>query len=52
MIEATEFPQLSMQYNVRGVPRTIVDGRMSIEGNVPESEFVGRIIRGFKENFQ
>jgi len=52
MIEATEFPQLSVQYNVRGVPRTIVDGRMPIEGSLPESEFVSRIINGFKENFQ
>lgn len=36
MIEATEFPHLSQKYNVRGVPRTVINEDSFIEGAVPE----------------
>lgn len=36
MIEATEFPHLSNKYNVRGVPRTIINENVFIEGAAPE----------------
>jgi glutaredoxin-like protein len=32
MIEATEFPHLSNKYNVRGVPRTVINENTFIEG--------------------
>ena len=35
MIEASEFPQLSNKYNVRGVPRTIINEDDYIEGAAP-----------------
>ena len=44
MVEATEFPHLSMRYNVRGVPRTIIGEDYPIEGAVPELEFVDKIV--------
>lgn len=36
MIEATEFPHLSQKYNVRGVPRTVINEDSFIEGAAPE----------------
>lgn len=36
MIEATEFPQLSMRYQVMGVPRTVVNETFHVEGAAPE----------------
>ncbi|MCL4551690.1 MAG: thioredoxin family protein [Bacteroidetes bacterium] len=36
MIEATEFPHLSNKYNVRGVPRTVINENTFIEGAAPE----------------
>ncbi len=45
MVEATEFPHLSMRYNVMGVPRTVINDSRDrfIEGAVPEPVFVARI---------
>ena len=43
-IEATEFPDLAQQYHVMAVPRTIVNDQESIEGAMPESMFVQRIL--------
>ena len=36
MIESTEFPHLSNKYNVRGVPRTVINENTFIEGAAPE----------------
>jgi glutaredoxin-like protein len=36
MVEATEFPQLSIKYQVMGVPRTVINETTHIEGAVPE----------------
>jgi hypothetical protein len=43
-IEANEFPDLSRQYRVMAVPRTVVNDKTSIEGAMPEGMFVRRII--------
>lgn len=44
MIEATEFPELAGRYHVRGVPKTVVNGALGIEGALPEAEFVDQIL--------
>ena len=44
MIEATEFPELSQQYNVRGVPRTVVNDDFNIDGGLPEDAFIHQIV--------
>jgi predicted DsbA family dithiol-disulfide isomerase len=44
MIEATEFPHLIYKYEVRGVPRTVVNGARFIDGAMPEAQFVERVI--------
>jgi glutaredoxin-like protein len=36
MVEATEFPHLSMKYQVMGVPRTVINETGAVEGAVPE----------------
>lgn len=36
MVEVIEFPHLSTKYNVMGVPRTVIDETIHIEGAVPE----------------
>jgi glutaredoxin-like protein len=43
MVEATEFPHLSMQYEVRGVPRTVINEDVHIEGAVPEQMLLDRL---------
>jgi len=36
MVEATEFPHLAMKYRVMGVPRTVINETVHIEGAAPE----------------
>ena len=43
MVEATEFPHLAMKYNVMGVPRTVVNETIHLEGTAPEQVLVARI---------
>ena len=43
MIEATEFPHLAQKYNVRGVPKSIINETASLEGAVPEQMFLDKI---------
>jgi glutaredoxin-like protein len=45
MVEAIEFPHLSMKYQVQGVPRTVINETVHIEGAVPEPMLMAR----FKE---
>ncbi len=36
MVEVIEFPHLANKYQVMGVPRTVIDETIHIEGAVPE----------------
>ena len=44
LVEVTESPELAQRYRVRAVPRTIVNDAGSIEGALPETDFVEAII--------
>jgi glutaredoxin-like protein len=44
MVEATEFPDLVQHYQVRGVPKTVINGTASIEGSLPESDYIDEIM--------
>ena len=44
-VEATEFIDLSRQYHVTGVPKTIVNGKIEILGAVPEDTFVRTVLQ-------
>ena len=52
MIEATEFPELATRYSVYGVPKTIINDRIEIEGAVPEDHFVSELIRATGNGMQ
>jgi glutaredoxin-like protein len=43
MIEATEFPELSMKYDVMGVPRTVINETQFQEGAAPEEMLIEKI---------
>jgi predicted DsbA family dithiol-disulfide isomerase len=45
IVEATEFPDLVTRYAVRGVPKTILNDRLFIEGAVPEPELLAAVNR-------
>ncbi len=51
MVEATEFPHLSMRYNVQGVPRTVIGEKHAIEGALPEPQFVQRVMAAYQEMY-
>jgi len=46
VVEANEFPDLSRQYSVQGVPRTVINGRLYAEGALPEVQFVSALAAG------
>jgi glutaredoxin len=43
MVEAIEFPHLSVKYQVQGVPRTVINETVHIEGAVPEPMLMARL---------
>jgi len=43
MVEAQEFPHLATKYQVMGVPRTVINESVHIEGASPESMVVERL---------
>ena len=45
IVEVTEYPELVARYAVRGVPKTIVNDRLSIDGAVPESHLLAAVTR-------
>ncbi len=45
MVEANEFPHLSNKYQVYGVPRTVIDDVIHVEGAVPETALVTELLK-------
>jgi hypothetical protein len=49
MIEATEFPDLSNQYHVMGVPDTVINhGKGKMVGAAPEGQLLAEIMKALK----
>lgn len=49
MIEAMEFPDLSEQFNVSGVPQTTINaGSGTVVGAVPEEYLLSELMRSLK----
>jgi hypothetical protein len=44
MIEASEFPDLSQRYSVYGVPLTVANDKVRLEGGAPEGYFIPRLM--------
>jgi predicted DsbA family dithiol-disulfide isomerase len=45
-VGVTEYPDLAQQYNVRGVPKTVVDDEVEILGGLPEAAFIAQALQG------
>ncbi|MBC7363704.1 MAG: thioredoxin family protein [Candidatus Aminicenantes bacterium] len=45
MVEAGEFPDLAQKYEVYGVPKTIFNDSVSLEGAVPEEMFLEHLLK-------
>jgi len=45
-VEANEFPYLSNQFRVRGVPHTVINRRSAFVGALPEPDFVAAVLEG------
>jgi len=43
MVEAVEFPHLSMKYRVQGVPRTVINETVHLEGAAPEALLLNKL---------
>ena len=50
MIEAIEFPHLSMRYNVKGVPKTMIGEDTPIDGALPELDLIEKIVEVYNKN--
>ncbi len=44
MVEASEFPHLSNKYQVYGVPRTVINEVVHIEGALPEVQMITKLM--------
>ena len=49
MVEASEFPQLANKYQVYGVPRTVIEDVIHVEGAVPEAMLVDELMKVLDE---
>jgi hypothetical protein len=50
MVEATEFPDLSNQYHIMGVPDTVINyGKAKVVGAVPEAQLLAEIMKVTKK---
>lgn len=49
MVEATEFPHLANKYEVYGVPRTIINETIHVEGAAPEPMLVNELMKVLDE---
>jgi predicted DsbA family dithiol-disulfide isomerase len=49
MVEATEFPHLANKYEVYGVPRTVINETIHVEGAVPEPMLVKELMQVLDE---
>jgi len=45
VIEVSEFPQLAQRYQVRGVPKTVINERVEFLGALPEPQFLQMVLR-------
>ena len=50
MVEATEFPYLANRYQVYGVPRTVINDVVHVEGAIPEVALISELMKVLDEN--
>lgn len=49
VIEATEFPDLTRRYGVRGVPKIVINDRVEFVGAVPEPQYLSYVRQAVDE---
>ena len=45
VVEVSEFIDMAQLYNVRGVPKTVINERVEVVGAVPEPRFIQELQR-------
>jgi hypothetical protein len=45
-VDASEYPELADYYQVYGVPLTVANSKVRVEGGMPEPMFIGQILKG------
>jgi len=45
VIEANDFPDMARQYQVRAVPRIVINDKIAFDGALPENMFLTQIER-------
>jgi len=48
VIDATEFIPLSQKYNVSGVPKVVINEKITFEGTLPEEAFLEEVMAADK----
>jgi predicted DsbA family dithiol-disulfide isomerase len=48
VVEVSEFIDIAQRYQVRGVPKTVVNDRIEIMGAVPEPRFVQEVLKALE----
>lgn len=48
-VEAIEYPDMAIKYQVQGVPRTVVNETIHMEGAMPEPMFVQELLKALKQ---
>ena len=45
LVEASEYPELADSYQVYGVPLTVANNKVRVEGGMPEQMFIPQILQ-------
>ena len=45
-VDASEYPELADMYQVYGVPLTVANTQVRVEGGMPEPMFISQILQG------
>ncbi len=49
MVESLEFPDFANKYNVRAVPKIVINDKVEFEGAVPEEHFIHKVMEAIGE---
>ncbi len=49
VVEVNEFPDLARRYQVRGVPKTVINDKVEFLGGVPEETFLAYLQRALSK---
>lgn len=44
VVEVSEFPEMAQRYHIYGVPKTVINDAVEMEGALPEAVFVERVL--------